>query len=348
MDGDLTRQTKERPGEPKGRARRLVNEFQRGFPLSPRPFRDVAARLDWSEAAVLDALTDLVEDGVVSRVGPVIRPNTVGVSALAAMAVPAARLEEVAGLVSRRPEVNHNYEREHRFNLWFVLAAGDQDRLEATVRRIEAESGLPVMVLPMLDDYYIDLGFDLDGGRKPRHAAAASGDATVIDDVDRRLLAAIQDGLPLSAEPYAEVAAVSGIDEDEILSRLGDLIQAGVIKRFGVIVRHYECGYRHNAMVVWDVPDDAVHAAGRRLAEQEAVRLCYRRPRRLPDWPYNLFCMVHGSDRDGVRTEVERASVATGLANCRRDILFSVRRFKQRGARYDFGLDNHSARSDPA
>lgn len=348
MDGEPTRLTKGPPDEHNHLVRRLVNEFQRDFPLSVRPFRDVAARLGWSETAVLDVLGSLVATGVVARVGPVIRPNTVGVSALAAMAVPAARLEEVAGLVTRRPEVNHNYEREHRFNLWFVLAANGPAGLEAAVGRIEAASGLPVMVLPMLDDYYIDLGFDLDGGRKPRHAAAARGDAIVIDELDRRLLAAVQDGLPLSAGPYADVAAASGLDEGEVLNRLRILIRAGVIKRFGVIVRHHECGYRHNAMVVWDVPDHAVHAAGRRLADQEAVRLCYRRPRRPPDWPYNLFCMVHGRDRDGVRAQVEQASAAAGLGDCRRDILFSVRRFKQRGARYDFGLDNHATRSGPA
>jgi siroheme decarboxylase len=336
MDGGLTKRTERQTTELTGLPRRLVNEFQRHFPLSLRPFRDIAGALGWSEAAVLDALTGLLAAGVVSRVGPVIRPNTVGVSALAAMAVPPGRLDAVAGMVSRHPEVNHNYEREHRFNLWFVLAASDPGARAAAVRRIEAESGLPVMVLPMLDDYYIDLGFDLDGGGKPRCTDAAAESGLSIDDADRRLLGAVQEGLPLTARPFAHVAAMTGLAESQVLGRLRALIEVGVIKRFGVVVRHHECGYRHNAMVVWDVPDESVHAAGRRLAEMESVRLCYRRPRRPPDWPYNLFCMIHGRDRVSVDKEVERVAAASGLTGCRRDILFSVRRFKQRGARYDF------------
>jgi len=319
-----------------GRHRRLVNEFQRDFPLSPRPFGDIAARLDWSETAVIAALDGLQRAGVVTRVGPVIRPNTIGASTLAAMAVPVPRLETVAGLVSRQPAVNHNYARTHPFNLWFVVTAGDSEALNATLRRIEADSRLPVMTLPMLDDYYIDLGFDLEGGPKPE-PAAARGARLPVGVLDRRMLGVMQDGLSLTARPYAAAARMAGTTENEVLRRMGALIEAGVIKRHGVIVRHHECGYRHNAMVVWDVPDHAVHGAGRCLAGLDAVRLCYRRPRRRPGWPYNLFCMIHGRDRATVRRQVDEAAAAAGLQGRPRDILFSVRRFKQRGARYDLG-----------
>ena len=341
---------------PNGALRRLVNEFQRDLPLSPRPFRDIGARLEWTENAVLEALSGLVEQGMVSRVGPVIRPNTIGVSALAAMAVPRRRLEAVAAIVNRQPEVNHNYQREHRFNLWFVVTAAGTGRLDAAIRRIEGESGLPVMVLPMLDDYYIDLGFDLEGGAKNdtehhaadrgghRRAAAPSGPARV-DHTDRRLLQAIQDGLPLVARPYAAAGVRLGIAEAEVRARLAGLLESGIIKRLGVVVRHHECGYRHNAMAVWDVPDEAVHEAGRKLALVDAVRLCYRRPRRLPHWPYNLFCMIHGRDRQSVLAELEHIAARTGLDRCPGEVLFSLRRFKQRGARYD--LDAAPARENP-
>jgi len=318
-----------------GVRRRLVNEFQRDFPLSSRPFRDIGRRIGWEETEVLAALTELRSAGVVSRVGPVIRPNTIGVSALAAMAVPPPRLEAVAAVVNGRPEVNHNYEREHRFNLWFVLAAGNAGALDRVVAEIQAETGLAVMVLPMLDDYYIDLGFDLDGRRAPRPANAPAAGTVAVEDVDRNLLRIVQDGLPLVPRPYASVAGMAGLTEDQVCARFAAMIEAGVIKRLGVIVRHHECGYRHNAMVVWDVPDEQVHEAGRRLAAMDAVRLCYRRPRRLPDWPYNLFCMIHGRDRDTVRRQLDRVSAAAGLQGRPCDVLFSVRRFKQRGARYD-------------
>ena len=151
---------------------------------------------------------------------------------------------------------------------------------------------------------------------------------------DLRLIAAIQDGLSLDPRPYARVAEATGLSEREVISRLGRLAEDGVIRRFGVVVRHHELGYRANAMVVWDVPEARVREAGRKLARLPFVTLCYRRPRRPPDWPYNLFCMIHGRDRAKVGALVEEASSAAGLEGLPREILFSRKRFKQRGARY--------------
>jgi DNA-binding Lrp family transcriptional regulator len=141
--------------------RRLLNEFQRGFPLTPTPYADIARELGVSEAEVLARLEALIASGAVSRVGAVLRPNTVGVSTLAAMRVPAAELETVAALVSSHAEVNHNYEREHALNLWFVATAPDAARLQRVLDDIAARSGYEVLSFPMLEDYHIDLGFDL-------------------------------------------------------------------------------------------------------------------------------------------------------------------------------------------
>jgi DNA-binding Lrp family transcriptional regulator len=140
---------------------RLLNDYQHDFPLSPTPYADMARELGVSEAEVLEALTRLRAAGAISRVGAVLRPNTVGVSTLAAMAVPVERLEEVASLVSDYPQVNHNYEREHDLNLWFVVTAPDAARLQATLDDIAARGGIEVLSFPLLEDYHIDLGFDL-------------------------------------------------------------------------------------------------------------------------------------------------------------------------------------------
>jgi siroheme decarboxylase len=155
-----------------------------------------------------------------------------------------------------------------------------------------------------------------------------------LNDLDRRLIAAIQDGLPMTSRPYAAIGERIGLGEAEVIAGLRRLIDHAVIKRFGVIVRHRALGYRANAMVVWDVPDDRVADSGRRLAELRFVTLCYRRPRWLPVWPYNLFCMIHGRDRATVEALVDQASAATELDDLPRAVLFSRRQFKQRGARY--------------
>ena len=141
--------------------RQLLNDFQHRVPLTPTPFADIAAELGVTEQEVLDTLRVLSERGAVSRVGPVFRPNRLGVSTLAALAVAPDRLEDVAALVSGYAEVNHNYEREHRFNLWFVVTASGVERLEAVLGEIEARTGLTPLYLPLLADSHIDLGFDL-------------------------------------------------------------------------------------------------------------------------------------------------------------------------------------------
>ena len=155
-----------------------------------------------------------------------------------------------------------------------------------------------------------------------------------LDDRDRTLLIALQEGIPLVTRPYAAVAEALGWSEDEVLARLARLGDESVVRRFGVVVRHRELGYRANAMTVWDVPDGDVAEAGRALAALDFVTLCYRRPRRLPDWPYTLFAMIHGRDRTAVEHLVGKATEAAGLTGCPRAVLFSRRRFKQRGARY--------------
>jgi len=139
--------------------RRIVDLYQHGFPLDPRPFAVIGERLGVSEADVIAAVKRLKARGALGRIGAVIPPNRVGASTLAAMTVPPDRLEAVAGLVSRHQAVNHNYEREHAFNLWFVVTAPNPAAVETALREINAATGLEVLDLPLEEAYHIDLGF---------------------------------------------------------------------------------------------------------------------------------------------------------------------------------------------
>jgi DNA-binding Lrp family transcriptional regulator len=309
---------------------RLLNDWQRGFPLSPAPFASLARELGTDEATVLDGLQRMHAAGVVSRVGAVFAPQRVGASTLAALRVPATRIDEVAAMVTARPEVNHNYEREHAYNLWFVATASDEGRLAATLAEIETATACPLISLPLVEEFHIDLGFDLAGGSKTR-ISRATGTLRAPDEAERRLIAALQPGLDLVPRPFARLAMKAGMTESEVLARISEWLDAGLLKRFGVVVRHRELGYTANAMVVFDVPDAAVSTVGARLAGEPGVTLCYRRRRQLPEWSANLFCMVHGRSREEVEPIVERLCRTAGY-HC--DVLFSTRRFKQRGARY--------------
>ncbi len=141
--------------------RRLLDEFQHDFPLSPTPFAEMARRLDSTEEQVLYLLDSLQDRGFISRVGPVFKPRRVGTSTLAAMSVPNNHLEGIAAYINAYDEVNHNYERDHHFNLWFVITTPNQKRLEQVLAEIEDYSGLPVMSLPLVRSFHIDLGFPL-------------------------------------------------------------------------------------------------------------------------------------------------------------------------------------------
>jgi DNA-binding Lrp family transcriptional regulator len=151
---------------------------------------------------------------------------------------------------------------------------------------------------------------------------------------DTALIRAIQGGLPLVERPFATIGAALGMAEAEVIARIQDLMARGAIKRLGVVVRHQELGYGANAMVVWDLPDEGVDDLGRRIGDLPFVTLSYRRPRRLPDWPYNLFTMIHGRDREAVLEQVETIKHTLDLGSVPSAVLFSGQRFKQRGAYY--------------
>jgi len=156
---------------------------------------------------------------------------------------------------------------------------------------------------------------------------------TQLDATDRRLIAATQQGLPLVARPYAELAGRLGLTESEVRSRLQSMLDAGIIRRLGAVPNHYALGTVANGMSVWDVDDGALARLGPQVGALAFVSHCYRRPRRLPDWPYNLFAMVHGRDRAEVADKVAVIAELLGPAARGHDILYSTRILKKTGLR---------------
>jgi DNA-binding Lrp family transcriptional regulator len=154
-----------------------------------------------------------------------------------------------------------------------------------------------------------------------------------MDTLDRKLVAATQQGLPLVARPYAAVAEATGMTEGEVIARLSRLLSDGAIRRIGAIPNHYTLGLTANGMSVWDVDDAVVEEIGAVVGALDAVTHCYLRPRHLPDWPFNLFAMVHGHSRDEVLAEVAELARLIGPAARAHDVLFSTRILKKAGLR---------------
>lgn len=153
------------------------------------------------------------------------------------------------------------------------------------------------------------------------------------DDLDRRLIVATQAGLPLAPRPYHRLAEQLGSTAAEVQARLARMLEGGVIRRIGAVPNHYALGYRFNGMTVWDVADERVDALGAAVGALDFVTHCYRRPRHLPDWPYNLFAMVHGPDRESAESMVARIAALLGDACRAHEVLYSSRILKKTGLR---------------
>jgi len=311
----------------------LLDRWQRDFPLVAEPYAQIAAVLGSDAASVLRTFADLRRDGAISRIGAVWGAGAGGAAMLCAFALPPGQLAEAAAIVSAEPGVNHNYEREHDWNLWFVATATDGAALGACVDRLEARLGRRALRLPMRRAYRIDLGFGLDAPPVARDDVALDAPGEAVAERDRPLAALLEEGLPLVERPYDAWADALQTSRTQLLATLARWQRAGTVRRYGVIVRHHELGIVHNAMCVFALPDDAVDAAGAALAACAGVTLCYRREP-APGWPYQLYCMVHGRDRAGVLALIAAATARAGLRHCDQAVLFSRRRFKQQGARY--------------
>ncbi|GAB3689453.1 Lrp/AsnC family transcriptional regulator [Salinarchaeum chitinilyticum] len=348
---------------------RILDGFQSGFPIEQRPFRAVGDAIGTDEADALARVEALLDRGLLRRFGPVLNPPVIGSSTLAALKVPegdgardtrsaatADRFDAVAEAVNAHEQVNHNYRRDHEWNMWFVVTAGSLDRRDAILEEIAAETGLEPLVLPMLTDYYIDLEFPVvNDDRFARESAAAEGvEATRIAEsargdlsaFDADLLLAIQEGFPLTTTPYADLAAAldaphgasANATAEDVLDGVRRLRDANCIKRIGCVVNHVATGFDNNCMVVWDVPDDELDERGRTVGGLPSVTLCYHRPRRPErDWPYNLFTMIHGRDADAVDAKVDE--LAETYLPVEHERLFSTATLKQTGARYEALLE---------
>ncbi len=161
----------------------------------------------------------------------------------------------------------------------------------------------------------------------------ASAPGTFDDDLSRRLIRLTQAGLPVTPTPYADIAARLGVGSDVVIERLDQMLAAGAIRRIGAVPNHYALGYRGNGMSVWDVPDEHVDEIGRQLAALDYVSHCYRRPRFGTRWPYNLFAMVHGHDRDEVLARIDEMQALMAGRVRAHDVLFSTRILKKTGFR---------------
>ncbi|MCK0126458.1 hypothetical protein MWU76_18855 [Gelidibacter sp. F2691] len=313
--------------------RALLDDWQRDFPVVPRPFAGLAKVAGTTEADVLTRLADMQETGRITRVGATCAPNTLSASTLAAVAAPEGQIEKVAAIINEDPGVNHSYEREDQWNIWFVATGPDRDAVNASLARISDRTGLRVLDLRLMQPFNIDLGFKMSGGDTPvMQTAPRAVDMSAIREGDKALMSILTTGMPLVPAPYAVIADQLGRSEGEVITRIRALTDAGILSRLGVIVRHRKLGWKSNAMVVWNVPEGRIYEAGTQLAALPGVTLCYERRPVAGIWPYRLYCMIHAMSREDALAVLDKAKALPALSDVDHKTLFSTRCFRQTGA----------------
>jgi len=322
--------------------RDFINRFQGGFPLQEQPFKLVADKLGCTETILIKTIKNLSEQKVLTRFGPLYDAARLGGGlTLAAMSVPEDQYEIVTQIVNSYPEVAHNYRREHKLNMWFVLATETPIEVIQKITLIEQATGLTVYNFPKQHEFYIGLRFDISEDNI-HETISFSDNATPqlkgndnfnLSELDRKIIKETQSGLTITSRPYHEIASNIGCNERDVIEHLSNMKKRGVIRRIGAVPNHFRLGFKANGMTVWDVPDEKIIELGNQIGQLSFVSHSYQRPRHMPVWRYNLFAMVHGHTRSAVKEKTERIKQILG-EDCRaHEILYSTAILKKTGLR---------------
>lgn len=325
--------------------RLILDLVQKRFPLVEQPYTAVAGQVGVSEDDVIHRLGRLKDDGVVREIGAIFDSARLGYhSVLVAMAVDRARLDRAAAAVSAHPGVSHNYERDHRFNLWFTLTVRRERSLQAEVERLAGSAGVEeFLLLPAIRRFKIRVEFDLGTANEaPADETEASGGTgigsaesprpRVLTEAEIEAVRVLQRDLPLESRPFRALAAPTSLSEADLLGWAERFLAAGVMRRYGAVLRHQRLGYGANAMVAWRVAQAQIGEAGRRAAVEQAVSHCYERRVRPPRWPYNLITMIHGRSEQELQAVIERLRAQLQPEDYA--VLPTVREFKKKRVRY--------------
>ena len=323
--------------------RALLNALQWDFPLCATPYAALGERLGLVEAEVTARIAAAKDAGVLRQLSAIFDTRALGYqSALVAARVEPDRIDEAAAVISAHPGVSHNYKRNHTFNLWYTLAVPPGDDFASHLEVLHTRSGaLVTRPLPTLTLYKIGVKLDMTG-RTPADARVSveeherprvgTRDRPLrLSDLDVAVIRATQEDLPLTHRPFAVLAEAAGCGEADLLATLARLRERGLMRRFAAVMNHRTAGFKANAMAVWVVHEDRVSELGPLMAGFASVSHCYRRPT-YPDWPYNVFTMIHGRSARDCETTVEAIRDATGLE--RYALLWSVKEYKKTRVRY--------------
>jgi len=324
--------------------RKLLNLIQTEVPVMAHPFAAVAGKLGVNETEVMDRARALKEGRAIRQISAIFDTRSLGyASSLVAAQCDPSREDEVAAVINGHPGVSHNYKRDHAFNLWYTIAVAPASKLglEKTVQILHEQSGaISTRLMPALHLFKIGVELDVEGtasaidkksgGYTQRNRQPAAAPLT---ELEIRFVREMQKDLAIESEPFVAIASRLGISLEELQRIAAAMVESGRMRRFSAVLRHREVGFSANGMGVWAVrgSDDDIMRVGEKMAAFRAVTHCYRRPT-YPDWPYNVFTMIHARTKDECNAVVDAIAKETAVAD--HGLLYSTKEYKKIRVQY--------------
>lgn len=317
--------------------KRLMNLLQSSFPLDPEPFALVAGEANLELDDVLARTQRLLDGRIIREITPIFDTRALGYeSMLVAAKVDAENPQRAAKIVNAHPGVSHNYLRTHDFNMWFTIATPPDSELglKGTLEALMAETGAESMrELPTLTLFKINMNLEMEKGTEALAAAVEAAPPRELepqpyDEDDIALIKALQGPMAAVARPYDAAAGELGISTEELLGRLGEMVDRKILRRVAAILFHRRAGFSANGMGVWKVPEDRIMEVGGRMASFRGISHCYQRPT-YEDWPYSVFTMAHGRSKEECDAVLDAIAEECGMGPDDRATLYSSTEYKK-------------------
>jgi DNA-binding Lrp family transcriptional regulator len=309
----------------------ILSRIQKKFPLVAKPFETLAKELNTTEKEVLQILNEQKEANIIRQTSAIFDTKRLGYqSSLVAFKIKPNKIDTAVEIINAHPGVSHNYERNHDFNIWFTLAVDPKTRLglEKTVEILaQLTQADEYIMLPTLKLFKINVKLNTTGKDEKKEVVKKVQHKKIeLTPLHHEIILRVQYDIKFVSEPFKEIIEALNIDYDTFFTILHELQDAGVMRRFASILNHRKAGFNANAMVVWDVDENEGESIGKKAAAFSAVSHCYLRPK-YPNWPYNLFTMVHGKTTEETNGIIEE--MAQEIDAKEHMPLYSSREFKK-------------------
>jgi len=315
---------------------KLLYELQKDFPLSERPFLVLANRFDTSEDNIIKIVQEEKDNSIIRQTSAIFDTKRLGYSSsLVAFKVDFKDIDDAVLILNSHPGISHNYERNHEFNIWFTIAVppdstlGLENTISLLAKKTKAKD---YITLPTLKLFKIMVKLDTSNTAKKKETVKKRKFKDItLSKLHKEIIKYAQEDIEIKKEPFLDMINKIGIDYDTFFNALKELQEAGVMRRFASILNHRKAGFSSNAMVVWDVDVENAEQIGEKVAAFGVVSHCYLRPK-YPNWPYNLFSMIHAKSKDEIDDILKE--IGDEIEYKTKRLLYSSREFKKQRVKY--------------